>query len=67
MRAAGVRAVKQFRFHQGDDVALLSRFLVSEWGTDQDGSFLAVVKPLESAGSDGVTCCKSFAEVHMYT
>ena len=55
--------MKQFRFHQGDDTALLSRFLASEWGSDQDGSFLAVVKPLESAGSDGVTRCQSFDEV----
>lgn len=55
--------MKQFRFNQGDDPARLDQFLNAGWGADGEASFLAVAKPLESAGSDGVTRCESFAEV----
>jgi hypothetical protein len=83
VRAAGVRAVKQFRAI-GDAAAFapVQAFLSEHWppvaddaaesnesdqSDEKDGTppgFLAVVKPLESAGSDGVTACRSFTEVH---
>ena len=100
VRAAGVRAVKQFSFKRGDDPANLATFLETNWvrlaqcqNKNKNGlkcmharstvllkilicfcslqvgaaaeppAFLAVVKPVESAGSDGVTRCRTFDEV----
>ncbi|CAM9247499.1 unnamed protein product [Phaeothamnion confervicola] len=56
VRAAGVRAARQAMVHSREEV---DEFL-AEWTPDP---FMAVVKPLDSAGSDGVTLCRSADEV----
>jgi biotin carboxylase len=56
VRAAGVRAVRQQR---ATEWAAVKAFL-DEW---QPNPFLAVVKPIQSAGSDDVFKCSSEAEV----
>ena len=56
IRAAGIRAVKQLRASTWHEI---DAFL-SEWKPDP---FKAIVKPLDSAGSDDVTLCLSPADV----
>jgi len=53
IRAHGLDAVKQTLAHTADDV---ERFIA---GFDPIGHFKAVVKPVEGAGSDGVSICNS--------
>jgi hypothetical protein len=75
VRAAGVRAVKQFRVAAKEAVAqraevnsLLKQFWPEQVAAEESATpvaFSAVVKPLESAGSDGVTKCRSLEEVRV--
>jgi len=63
VRAAGVRAVRQLRADRWPPVA---EWLETEWGLDPnngDDPCLLIVKPLESAGSDGVTKCDCVRDV----
>ncbi|KAJ1463261.1 ATP-grasp domain-containing protein [Pelagophyceae sp. CCMP2097] len=67
VRAAGVRAVRQLRACEWPPV---EQWLRDEWAplVDVDSPDLhfavpMIVKPLESAGSDGVTACRSVADV----
>lgn len=59
VRAAGVRAVQQCMCTQWDEV---EAFLESS-GLEQLEPYKIILKPLESAGSDGVTLCGSRVEV----
>ena len=56
MRSHGVRAVRQVLAHSWDDC---EAFLL-DWNPNP---FKAVVKPLESAGSDDVYLCHSVEDV----
>jgi len=56
VREAGVRAVRQMRATQWADVAAF----LADWNPSP---FLAVVKPIEAAGSEDVFKCTSEAEV----
>jgi len=56
IRAAGVRAVKQLRASTWGEISSF----IAEWNPDP---FKVIVKPMDSAGSDGVTLCLSLAEV----
>ena len=56
VRAAGLRAVKQLRATAWPEIAAF----LEEWNPSP---FLAVVKPIESAGSDDVFKCTSVADV----
>ncbi len=56
VRNAGNRAVKQLRSSSWDEVCQY----ISEWNPQP---FRVVVKPVDSAGSDDVTLCKSMEEV----
>jgi hypothetical protein len=68
VRAAGVRAVKQMRVTEGQyptpesRQAVVEAFLNENWNMSEP--ITAVVKPVESAGSDGVTKCNSADEVN---
>ena len=64
VRGAGVRAVRQLRSAGWD--AALERWLRDDWKVDPADDAAAVdliVKPTESAGSDGVTGCKTVGAV----
>ncbi|KAH8096418.1 hypothetical protein JL720_3789 [Aureococcus anophagefferens] len=64
VRGAGVRAVRQLRSTGWD--ADLERWLRDDWRVDPADAAAPVdliVKPTESAGSDGVTGCKTVGEV----
>ena len=64
VRGAGVRAVRQLRSMGWD--ADLERWLRDDWKVDPADDAAPVdliVKPTESAGSDGVTGCKTVGEV----
>ncbi|KAH8082139.1 hypothetical protein JL720_8666 [Aureococcus anophagefferens] len=64
VRGAGVRAVRQLRSAGWD--ATLERWLRDDWNVDPADDAAAVdliVKPTESAGSDGVTGCKTVGAV----
>ena len=64
VRGAGVRAVRQLRSTGWD--ADLERWLRDDWKVDPADDAAPVdliVKPTESAGSDGVTGCKTVGEV----
>ena len=56
MRSRGIRAVRQMLAHSWDDC---EAFLL-DWNPSP---FQAVVKPLESAGSDDVYLCHSLEDV----
>eukprot|EP01031_Cornospumella_fuschlensis_P040026 gene40026-48765_t len=58
VRAAGIRAVKQLKASSWGEIESWLR----EWNPNP---FKVIVKPMDSAGSDGVTLCHSFDEVHM--
>jgi len=63
VRRAGVRAVRQLRADRWPPVAA---WLESEWRLDaarDEEPCLLIVKPLESAGSDGVTKCETVGQV----
>jgi hypothetical protein len=56
IRAAGIRAVKQLRATTWGEI--------SEWISEWNPSpFKVIVKPMDSAGSDDVTLCKSITDV----
>lgn len=57
VRNAGIRAVKQLQASNWSEV---DEFLTA-WSPSP---FKVIVKPLDSAGSDGVTLCQSADEVH---
>jgi hypothetical protein len=67
VREAGVRAVKQMRVTEAqyptkeERNAVVDAFLKENW--DASEPITAVVKPVESAGSDGVTKCNNAEEV----
>ena len=56
VRASGVRAVKQLKADQWDEI----HSFIQDW---QPVPFKVIVKPLDSAGSDDVTLCLSLGEV----
>eukprot|EP01035_Chromulina_nebulosa_P019381 gene19381-25249_t len=56
VRNAGIRAVKQLKATNWEDI----NNFINDW---QPSPFQVIVKPLDSAGSDGVTLCKSIDEV----
>lgn len=63
VRNAGVRAVRQLFAERWPPVA---EWLDAAWGidaTNDDNECLFIVKPLESAGSDGVTACKTVGDI----
>lgn len=60
VRRSGARAVRQLRAASWEPVAA---WLRDEWGLANDDPCLLIVKPLESAGSDGVTKCESVGDV----
>jgi hypothetical protein len=55
VRSAGVRAVKQLKATKWSDI----KAYLEEWQPDP---FKVIVKPIDSAGSDGVTLCRSMEE-----
>ena len=59
VRKAGVRAVKQLHASDWDVVAAF----LQEWQPDP---YRVIVKPMDSAGSDDVTLCRSFDEVKFH-
>lgn len=67
VRAAGIRAVKQMRVTDqqyptdAERQAVVDAFLKDNWENAE--AVTAVVKPVESAGSDGVTKCNNAQEV----
>jgi biotin carboxylase len=56
IRAAGVRAVKQLKSSSWHEIEAY----VTEWNPNP---FKVIVKPVDSAGSDGVTLCHSISEI----
>jgi biotin carboxylase len=56
IRKAGVRAVKQLQASTWGEIAVF----LKEWNPEP---FVVVVKPLESAGSEDVTLCRSVTDV----
>ena len=60
VRSAGVRAVRQLKTTEWSPVAA---WLVADWGLPPDHDDATpcalVVKPIDSAGSDGVTLCET--------
>jgi hypothetical protein len=56
VRAAGIRAVKQLQSQTWNEIATF----LQEW---QPNPYRVIVKPMDSAGSDDVTLCRSEEEV----
>ena len=55
VRSAGIRAVKQLKATKWTDI----QAYLEEWRPEP---FKVIVKPIDSAGSDGVTLCRSMEE-----
>jgi hypothetical protein len=56
VRSAGIRAVKQLESHTWSEIAAF----LQDWQPDP---YRVIVKPMDSAGSDDVTLCRSEEEV----
>lgn len=57
IRAAGLRAVKQLKATTWEEIETY----IQAWNPSP---FQVIVKPMDSAGSDGVTLCYSLEEIH---